>query len=320
MREQTAGTIWRREFLVASGWAGAVAMTGTRIAMAADEKSSQGWIDAHAHIWTPDLSAFPLAPGATKADLDPPSFTTEELLAVAKSVGVDRVVLIQHHKFYGWDNGYMIDAARRHPQTFRIVGMVDDAAADPAAAMRRLLKQRVTGFRITPAIHGRDRWLASDGMAAMWRCAAETRQPMCGLIDAVDLPAIDAMCQQFPDTPVVIDHFARIGVDGEIRDADVARLCGLARHKHTFVKLSAYYALGKKHPPYTDLVPMIRRVFEAFGPQRLMWASDAPYQMQGGNSYAASLALVRDGLDFLRGDDRDGLLRKTAENVFFSPS
>jgi predicted TIM-barrel fold metal-dependent hydrolase len=126
------------------------------------------------------------------------------------------------------------------------------------------------------------------------------------------------MCTRFGDTPVVIDHFARIGVNGEIRDADVAALCSLAKHKHTTVKLSAFYALGKKASPYLDLVPMIRRVLDAFGVDRSMWASDSPYQIGGGHTYAASIELVRDRLDDLSEGDRQWLLRKTAEKVFFA--
>ena len=284
---------------------------------AADTNKSSGWIDAHSHIWTRDLNNFPLAEGQTLKDLDPPSFTAEELIETAKAEGVDRVVLIQHHIFYGWDNSYMIGTARRYPGKFRVVGMVDDTTRHPDQVMRKLLKQRVTGFRITPRIRGKDKWLGGPGMAAMWRCAADTRQAMCCLIDSDDLAAVDAMCRKFPETPVIVDHFARIGVDGQIRDADVKRLCSLAKHKHTFVKVSAFYALGKKAPPYLDLVPMIRRVFEAFGPQRLMWASDAPYQLVGGHTYKASIRLVRDDLDFLSPADRTSLLRGTAEKLYF---
>lgn len=319
----------RRTFLAAGvAAAGAVALAqarGVRAEPAVKPKTagdpkvkeSEGWIDAHSHIWTREVEKFPLAPGRTVADLDPPSFTDDELMAVARPLGVRRVVLIQHHIYHGWDNAYLIDAAKRHPDRFRVVGMIDDTAADPAEAMRRLLKQRVTGFRITPRIRGQEKWLTGEGMAAMWKCAAETRQPMCCLIDPSDLPAVDRMCREFPDTPVVIDHFARIGADGMIRDADVAALCGLAKHKHTTVKVSAFYALGKKKPPYDDLVPMIRRLYEAYGAKRLMWASDAPYQLQNGNSYADSVALVRDGLGFLSAEDRQWLTRKTAEAVFF---
>ena len=61
---------------------------------------------------------------------------------------------------------------------------------------------------------------------------------------------------------------------------------------------------------------MIRRLLEAFGPKRLMWASDSPYQLQGANTYKASIGLVRDRLDLSKAD-REWLLAKTAEAVFF---
>lgn len=278
---------------------------------------SRGWIDAHSHIWTRDVKNYPLAKGQTVNDLHPESFTTEELLATAGKEGVARVVLIAHNRYYRFDNSYMTDSVRKYPGRFRVVGMVDELKPNPGEAMRRLLKKHVTGFRITPAIRGRDKWLKSAGMTAMWRCAALTRQALCCLINPQDLADVDAMCGKHPQTPVVIDHFGRVGIDGTIREADVKRLCRLARHKHTFVKISAFYALGKKKPPYLDLVPMIRRLFETFGPARLMWASDSPYQLLGEHTYRASISLVRDRLDFLSPSDRQWLLRKTAEKVYF---
>jgi predicted TIM-barrel fold metal-dependent hydrolase len=314
----TLPQITRRELLLA-GVAGSVGLAALPEVVA--EQSARtlpmSLIDAHSHIWSRDVGAFPLAEGQTIADLDPPSFTTDELLNVAGQNGVGRVVLIQHHIYHGWDNSYLIHAASEHPQRFRVVGMLDDTQPHPDLKMKALLEQRVSGFRITPWIRGSEKWLDGPGMSAMWKRAAETGQAMCCLIDAKDLENVAAMCRKHPQTKVVIDHFARIGVDGEIRESDVNSLCGLAKLKNTFVKISAYYALGKKQAPYHDLIPMIRRVYDAFGPERLMWASDAPYQVVGGHSYQASIDLVRTGLDFASEADREWLLRKTAEHVYF---
>jgi predicted TIM-barrel fold metal-dependent hydrolase len=312
--EEGAMTGWtRREALAALG----AALTGT--VSAADD--ALPWIDAHSHIWPADTDKFPLAPGQTKKDLDPPSFTDEELMKIARPEGVGRVVLIQHSGYHLWDNSYLLDAVKRHPKLFRIQGMVDDHAADPGATMKKLLPLGVTGFRITPFVRKKDdqpKWLETTGMAEMWTTGAKTRQAMCLLINPADLPATDAMCAKHPDTPVVIDHFARIGADGEIRDTDVKALCKLARHKHTFIKVSAFYALGKKKPPHDELAPMVRSLLDAFGPKRLMWASDSPYQVQGVNTYKASIGFVRDRLDFLSKQDREWLLAKTAESVYFT--
>ena len=125
------------------------------------------------------------------------------------------------------------------------------------------------------------------------------------------------MCERYPETMVVVDHFARIGMAGPIREADLGRLLRLARFDHTHVKISAFYALGEKQPPYTDLLPMFRHLYNAYGAERLMWGSDSPYQLGESNTYGASVALVEERADFLSDDERDWLLRKTAAKVFF---
>ena len=63
---------------------------------------------------------------------------------------------------------------------------------------------------------------------------------------------------------------------------------------------------------------MIRQLRDAYGAERLMWATDCPYQVQEGHTYGDSVALIRDRLDFLSEDEKASILRKTAEKVFFS--
>lgn len=304
----------RREFLASSTVLTAGALAGCATP---DASLKQGFIDAHVHVWTPDTAAFPIDPSFTKAAMQPPSFTPEELLAIARPNGVTRVVLIQM-SFYRFDNRYMLDAMRRFPGVFAGVGIVDDMAARPQDAMRALAKQGVRGFRINPGAQTVDAWLGSPGMIEMWKCAGDDGLALCPLIGPNALPGIAAMCRRFPRTRVVIDHFARIGVSGEFLEADIAALCALAKFPHVHVKASAFYAFGQKRAPYLDFGPMIRRLRDTFGPQRLMWATDCPYQVQRGHTYADSVALIRDRLDFLSARDRDWMLRRTAEKVFFT--
>jgi predicted TIM-barrel fold metal-dependent hydrolase len=305
-----------RRRVLQGGLATAAAVTMNASLSAAEETKPKQAIDAHVHVWTPDVKRYPLAAGYTVADMQPPSFTPEELLAQARPAGVGRVVLIQM-SFYGFDNTYMLEAIRDYPGIFSGVAVVDEHAAGVAATMHGLKKQGVRGFRIHPLKQPVEKWLSNAGMAEMWKVGASEGLAMCGLINPEALEPMDRMCERFPDTPVVIDHFARVGVDGQIRESDVANLCRLARHKNTYVKVSAYYALGKKAAPYTDLGPMIRRLVDAYSPARLMWATDCPYQVQNGHTYLDSIELIRSRLDFLSAEDRDWLLRKTAERVFF---
>lgn len=274
------------------------------------------YIDAHSHVWTPDTEHYPLAPGFRRANMDPPSFTAEELLTHAKPVGVNRVVLIQM-SFYGHDNSYMLDCMKKFPGTFSGVAVIDQNQPKPGDEMVKLKKQGVRGFRIYPQNQEYAKWLDGAGLKSMFAAGAKERLNMCCLIDTNALPALDKACIANPETPVVIDHICRIGVSGKIPPEDVKALCDMAKHKHVTVKISAFYALGQKKPPYHDLAPLIKQVYDAYGPQRLMWATDCPFQVVD-HTYKQSIDLIKDGLDFLSADDKEWILRKTAEKVFFS--
>lgn len=277
------------------------------------------YIDAHSHIWTPDLGHYPLAVGFAKADMKPPSFTAEELLAQCRPAGVGRVNLIQM-VFYGFDNRYMIDMIKLYPDRFVGTAIVDPLGADPGKAMEDLRPRGVRAFRIHPRYSKLPpaRWLEPDGYKAMFATAARTRQAVSCLIDPEGFAEIDRMCRLYPTVKVIIDHLGRVGGgrDGVIRDAEVDALCALAKHTKIYVKVGAFYALGKKTPPYLDLGPLIRRVVQAFGARRCMWESDCPFQVVH-HRYVDSINLVRERLQFLSKDDRDWLLFRTAEQTLF---
>jgi predicted TIM-barrel fold metal-dependent hydrolase len=106
----------------------------------------------------------------------------------------------------------------------------------------------------------------------------------------------------------------RIGMTGVVEPKDVDALCRLARHRRTMVKVSAFYALGRKRPPHDELLPLIHRLYGAFGPSRLMWASEFQLAIE---TYHDSISVVRDRLPFLSDADKDQMLRRTAESLFF---
>ncbi len=275
------------------------------------------YIDAHSHIWTPDVHHYPLAKGFTVEDMKPRSFTAEELLATCRPEGVGRVNLIQM-SYYQFDNSYMLDMIKLYPQRFVGTAIVDPLAEDPAKAMRELQPRGVRAFRIQPGYSKKEpaHWLEPAGYEAMFAEAARNQQALSCLIDPDGFPEVDRMCRKFPDTTVIIDHLGRIGADGTIRPADVEALCALAKHPRVLVKVGAFYALGKKKPPYLDLVPLIRSVVQAFTPRRCMWESDSPFQVVE-HGYAVSVHFVLESLKFLSDDDRAWLLWRTAEQTLF---
>ncbi len=285
-----------------------------------EKKTSQskvtGPIDAHVHVWTPDVTRYPLAEGGNPAEMKPASFTPEELFAQCKPVGVNRIVLIQM-SFYKTDNRYMLDTIRKYPDNFRGVAIIDETRPDAARTMQELKEAGVTGYRLYANKAAVESWATAPEMNAMWAQAQKLNQAICLLSNPDALPGIQVLCERHPQTRVVIDHFSRIGVSGKVEETDLANLCRLADYPNVFVKTSAFYALGKKKAPYTDLGPMIRQLRDTFGAQRLMWASDCPFQVENGHTYKASIDLIRDKLDFLTEEDKSWILEKTAEQVYW---
>ena len=275
------------------------------------------WIDSHVHIWTPDTRSYPIAPDTDWETRRPKDFTPEVLFRYARPSGVRRFVLVQHQVYYGYDHSYMMDTLARWPEVFRLVAFIDHRSGRLAEEMVELQGRGVAGFRIVPEPGKESTWLQERGYEAMFRAAADTGQAICPLVGPDALPELDRMCSDHRDTTVVVDHLARIGADGPMNQKDVDTLCALARQARVHVKVSAFNSLGEKMPPHDDLAPLIRQVTDAFGPERVMWGSDAPYQIQA-ETYEDSIKLVRDRLDFLSDADRSQLLAGTAERVFFN--
>lgn len=272
------------------------------------------YIDSHVHLWTDDLRSYPLAPGLAPQDMARKSFLPADILHHARGSGVGRMVLVQM-SYYGHDNSYMLDVIRCQPDVFRGIAVVDSMLDRPHVPMRRLAASGVRGLRIKLTRELSSSSAEGAALDRLFRAAANERLAVCPLMMPDALPTLRQFCYRYPDASVLIDHLAGIGDGAPVSDADVSALCALAALPQVQVKLSGFYTVGEG-PPHVDMLPLIKRVYEAFGPQRLMWGSDAPFQMLG-ETYEDSISLIRDRLDFASAEDREWMLRGTAETLFF---
>lgn len=302
----------RRLFLATTGTLSIAPM----MPLFATAAAKDGLIDAHVHVWPSDREKYPLAASSIGRAIIPEIFDPAILRRHQEGTGVTRTVLIQM-SFYEYDNSYMLDAIQSDPERYRGVAIVDHSVAGVGERMKELGGKGVRGFRLYAFPDRTKEWADSAGIQEMWKVGGAENLAMCCLADPASLPAIRKMCEKYPDTPVVIDHFARIGAKGTIAPDELAQLLALAAFSNVYVKVSAFYALGLKTPPYTDLGPMIRDLRDAFGADRLMWGSDCPYQVAGEHTYAASVALVQEKLDFLSAAEKSDIMKGTAEKVFF---
>src|SRR5262249_16231639 len=164
------------------------------------------FIDAHVHVCTPDTTRYPLAAGYKKENMEPPSFTPEELFKHCKPAGVGRIALIQI-SFYGFDNSYMLDAIAKYPDVFVGTAVINPLGPDPARQMDELARKGVRAFRIHPRLTGEPvgRWLRPEGYRKMFAAGARNRQALACLIGPHALPDLHPISTQYPDPPLIIN-------------------------------------------------------------------------------------------------------------------
>ncbi|HTP36253.1 MAG TPA: amidohydrolase family protein [Candidatus Acidoferrales bacterium] len=265
-------------------------------------------IDPHVHVWKHD-PAFPFAQGANVPARDA---APETLLELMKANGVEKTVIIQviHYRY---DNSYLASVLKKYPGTFQGVARVDPL--DPAAPdhLSRLTEQGFRGVRLSPAGNATGDWFHGPLMPPLWKRCQELKVPMTVLAPITRMPEVGLLLEKLPELTVVIDHMADCPID---QPAELEKLIALKRYPKVFVKISHAWSLSKQAYPWRDVHPQIRRLYDAFGPQRLMWATDWPIIENSKATYDQALKVVRDEMEFLNADDKSWILSKTVERVW----
>ncbi len=265
-------------------------------------------IDPHVHVWKND----PRYPWAKETTSPPRTDATPEmLLALMRAHGVARTVLIQVIH-YRWDNRYVADVLKGYPRRFQGVARVNPE--DPAAPDRlsRLVEQGFRGVRISPAGDARGDWIRGPLMPPLWRRCYELKAPMTVLAPADRMPDVGSLAEKFPDLTVVIDHMADCPAD---QPEQLKKLLALSRFPKVFVKISHTWSISRQPYPYLDSQEQVKRLYDAFGPRRLMWGTDWP-MVEKHCGYARALAVVRDEMKFLSEEDKHWILSRTVERVW----
>ncbi len=269
-------------------------------------------IDPHVHVWKRDPQ-YPFAPETTH----PPDkdATPEMLLELMKQNGVERTVLIQVIH-YRWDNRFTHDTLKKYPQYFQAVCRVNPESPGAPDDLSRLVEQGFHGVRISPGADARSDWIRGPLMPPLWRRCHDLKVPMTVLAPVTRMPDVALLIEKFPDLTVVIDHMADSPVD---KPMELEKLLALERYPKVFVKVSHTWSLSKEQYPYRDSRAQVKRLYDKFGPQRLMWGTDWPI-VEPFCGYAKALAMVRDEMKFLNEEDKSWMLSRTVERVwkFFS--
>jgi predicted TIM-barrel fold metal-dependent hydrolase len=139
-------------------------------------------------------------------------------------------------------------------------------------------------------------------------------------IAANQLAKLETMLADYPGVKVVIDHLARVDLTVSDPAREVPQLTSLARYPNVWVKVSELSIVSpSKKYPYADTYSWVKRVYDAFGPDRLLWGTGFPgaTRAQAGRpSLDEELALVRREIPFLSAPDREKILGRNAARLW----
>src|SRR5215475_2167032 len=150
-------------------------------------------VDAQVHLWKAESPDWPWVPGRTPQMPEP--FTIEKLVPLMDEAGVDRAVIVPP-SWPGDRNDYGIEAAKRYPDRFAVMGRIPLEKPQSAALLPKWKEQPgMLGVRVTfnnPTMIG---WLSAEkaGLPVMFLAF--------GL-----LPKFAPIAERHPGLTLIIDH------------------------------------------------------------------------------------------------------------------
>jgi len=231
-------------------------------------------IDSQVHIWAPETAEKPYATENASTPHRPVPLGREELLREMDGAGVQRCVLVPPT----WEadrNDTSLEAARLHPDRFAVMGRLSLTKPESRAAIANWKQQpHMLGIRMVFNRGQSGAWF-TDGTADWFWDAAERYDIPVMALAPNDVPKFGEIAERHPGLRLVVDHMGLNSVlRGKPLGPSVDNVVKLARLKNIAVKVSALPCYVDEAYPFPTLHSLVRRVVDAFGPERCFWGTD----------------------------------------------
>src|SRR5881628_2889942 len=226
-------------------------------------------VDAQVHIWS---GAKPANPNHRQVA----SFTKDDVLKEMAEAGVDAAVI---HPPTSWDpnaNALAIEAARRHPDRFAILGNFPLDKAESRGLIDGCTKQPgMLGLRFTFLQEHQKTWPTDGTIDWLWPAAERAGLPV-ALLAAGFLPKVAQVAERHPRLRLIIDHLGRSSPamkDGAAW-ATLPDMLALAKHPNVAIKATGAPSYSSQPYPFRNIHGYLRQIYDAFGPERMFWGTD----------------------------------------------
>ena len=284
-------------------------------------------VDTHMHVWAKTDSERYSFPYPYRSDFDGPPHeaTVEMLIEDMDRHGCTHAVLVQVI-YHGWDNTYIADCVKQYPDRLRSHGLIDPTDPKVADKLEYWMKEHgLHGMRFSAIYyqngnHGGDGWLNSPETHRLWRTAADLGAVFNFFIAPEQLPKLAVMVKAYPDVPVIVDHFSQLDLGGADPEPNVKRLLAMARYSNVRVKISELTSVsGSGMYPFPDAWPLVKRLYESFGPERLLFGTGYPGAARaayGRPTLSREIDLIRNEIPFFTREDREKILGRNAVELW----
>jgi hypothetical protein len=192
----------RRNFLnTALGAGAALATQGPQ--RAAAQVDRRLIVDAQVHLWKAESEGWKWVPGIVPQLPEP--FTIERLVPMMDEAGVDRVVIVPP-SWPGDRNDYALEAVRRYPTRFRIMGKLPLQDPKSAALLPKWREQPgMVGLRVIFNTPQTLPWLTDGTVDWFWAAAEKAELPvMCFAPSRT--AAFGRIAERHPQLQLILDH------------------------------------------------------------------------------------------------------------------
>jgi predicted TIM-barrel fold metal-dependent hydrolase len=160
-------------------------------------------------------------------------------------------------------------------------------------------------------------WLDDGSLFWFWAMCERLHIPVMALVPGI-VPKIRLVAERYPELNLLIPHMGcPLDVRGAEAFAGLNELLRLAQFPHVSVMVSSVPCFSKQSYPFRDTHPYLRRIFDTFGPRRLLWGADLSRLT---STYRECIDLFQEALGFLSGEDKDWIFEKTATTILNWPS
>ena len=262
--------------------------------------------DSQVHIWAEETPERPWRTGARNLPHLPQPFSKDDLLREMNAAGVSRAALVPP-SMEGDRNDVVIEAARLYPDRFAAMGRIALDKPQSEALVLAAKQAGLKGLRITFYSGGEP--LADRGQTDwVWSAAEGAGVPLMTAVRTELLPDLMQVAARHSGLKIAIDHFGVVrGKKDDAAFANQAQILQLARWPNISIKVSALPCFTTARYPFREMHQYIRRVYDAFGPQRMFWGTDFTRLPC---TYRQAITLYTEELSWLTAADKEWIMGK----------